>query len=134
LGAEWYESLLIDYDVASNYGNWAYVAGVGNDPRASEGEPRKFNPVKQAFDYDAKGEYVRTWIGEFNGFNMKEEWLFQAWKALEKDDSDVVAKLRGIEWAKDPLVRINYEAKGKRASNDKKKAKPKGRGPGGKQK
>lgn len=35
-----------------------YVAGVGNDPRAS----RHFNCIKQAKDYDAHGEYVQTWI------------------------------------------------------------------------
>ena len=28
LGAEWFESLLIDHDVCSNYGNWNYVAGI----------------------------------------------------------------------------------------------------------
>jgi hypothetical protein len=38
----------IDHDVCSNYGNWVYVAGVGNDPR----ENRHFNMIKQAFDYD----------------------------------------------------------------------------------
>ncbi|TAQ88712.1 hypothetical protein B7494_g2951 [Chlorociboria aeruginascens] len=55
IGAEYYESTLVDHDVNSNWGNWQYVAGVGNDPR---GEARIFNPVKQAFDYDAKGEYT----------------------------------------------------------------------------
>ncbi|KAJ8114968.1 hypothetical protein ONZ43_g4778 [Nemania bipapillata] len=53
-GAEWYEFMLIDYDVNSNWSNWQYVAGVGNDPR---GEARIFNPVKQAFDYDKNGDY-----------------------------------------------------------------------------
>lgn len=43
IGAEWYETLLADYDVSSNWGNWQYNAGVGNDPR----ESRTFNPVKQ---------------------------------------------------------------------------------------
>lgn len=43
IGAEWYESLLCDYDLSSNWGNWQYNAGVGNDPR----EARVFNPVKQ---------------------------------------------------------------------------------------
>ncbi|MEM9164720.1 MAG: DASH family cryptochrome, partial [Cyanobacteria bacterium P01_F01_bin.4] len=33
MGAEWFESLLIDYDVCSNWGNWNYTAGVGNDAR-----------------------------------------------------------------------------------------------------
>lgn len=38
----------IDYDVCSNYGNWLYSAGIGNDPR----ENRKFNMIKQGLDYD----------------------------------------------------------------------------------
>ncbi len=32
-GASYFESILIDYDVCSNWGNWNYIAGVGNDPR-----------------------------------------------------------------------------------------------------
>lgn len=62
MGAEWFESLLIDYDVASNYGNWNYVAGIGNDPR----EDRYFNPLRQAKMYDPKGDYVRYWIPELS--------------------------------------------------------------------
>ena len=27
LGAEWFESQLLDHDVCSNYGNWNYAAG-----------------------------------------------------------------------------------------------------------
>nr|AWY11212.1 cryptochrome dash [Hermissenda crassicornis] len=62
LGAEWFESMLIDHDVCSNYGNWLYSAGIGNDPR----ENRKFNVVKQGLDYDADGAYVRTWVPELS--------------------------------------------------------------------
>jgi len=58
LGAEYFESLLIDYDPASNWGNWNYVAGVGNDPR----ENRYFNPKTQAERYDPEGKYVRFWL------------------------------------------------------------------------
>lgn len=57
MGAAWFESLLIDYDVCSNYGNWNYVAGVGNDPR----EGRQFNPAKQAKQYDPHGAYQQLW-------------------------------------------------------------------------
>ena len=60
LGAEWFESLLVDYDVASNWGNWAYAAGVGNDARGF----RFFNVTKQSKDYDPTGEYARHWIPE----------------------------------------------------------------------
>jgi deoxyribodipyrimidine photo-lyase len=59
-GAEWFESLLIDYDVASNWGNWNYTAGVGNDARGF----RFFNIFKQAKDYDPQGNYVKLWLPE----------------------------------------------------------------------
>ena len=57
IGASYFESLLIDYDVHSNYGNWLYVAGVGNDPR-----DRKFNVKLQAERYDTQGKYQRLWL------------------------------------------------------------------------
>ncbi len=60
MGAEYFESLLLDYDPASNWGNWNYVAGVGNDPR----ENRYFNPQTQASRYDPDGTYVRHWLPE----------------------------------------------------------------------
>ncbi len=60
LGALWFESQLVDYDVASNWGNWAYLAGVGNDPRGS----RRFNIAKQAQTHDPTGEFVREWLSE----------------------------------------------------------------------
>ena len=63
LGAEWFESQLLDHDVCSNYGNWNYAAGIGNDPR----ENRKFNMIKQGLDYDAEGDYVRLWVKELEG-------------------------------------------------------------------
>lgn len=58
-GAAYFESMLIDYDVHSNWGNWMYVSGVGNDPR-----DRKFNPSLQAERYDPKGNYQRLWLQE----------------------------------------------------------------------
>jgi deoxyribodipyrimidine photo-lyase len=60
LGAEWFESQLIDYDVCSNWGNWNYMAGVGNDARGF----RYFNILKQARDYDPQGDYVKHWLPE----------------------------------------------------------------------
>ncbi|WP_181039995.1 DASH family cryptochrome [Aureitalea marina] len=57
IGAAYFESMLIDYDVHSNYGNWMYVAGVGNDPR-----DRKFNVASQAERYDPNGRFQRIWL------------------------------------------------------------------------
>ncbi|WP_407556754.1 DASH family cryptochrome [Winogradskyella sp. 4-2091] len=57
IGAAYFESLLIDYDVHSNYGNWLYVAGVGNDPR-----DRTFNVELQAERYDANRTFRSLWL------------------------------------------------------------------------
>jgi len=57
-GAAYFEQQLIDYDVCSNWGNWAYLAGVGNDPRGN----RYFNIEKQANEYDKSKEYRNLWL------------------------------------------------------------------------
>ncbi|SFA77229.1 deoxyribodipyrimidine photo-lyase (single-stranded DNA-specific) [Flavobacterium swingsii] len=57
-GAAYFEQQLIDYDVSSNWGNWAYLAGVGNDPRGH----RYFNIEKQASDYDKSREFRNLWL------------------------------------------------------------------------
>ena len=59
-GAAYFEEKLIDYCPANNWGNWAYIAGVGNDPK----EYRHFTILKQAGEYDPHGDYVRLWIPE----------------------------------------------------------------------
>jgi deoxyribodipyrimidine photo-lyase len=63
-GAAYFETRLIDYDPASNYGNWAYVAGVGNDSRN-----RSFDVLWQAHRYDPDAEYVRRWVPELDGLS-----------------------------------------------------------------
>lgn len=58
-GALYFEEKLIDYSPASNWGNWAYIAGAGNDAKENP-----FDIEKQAAEYDPKGEYVKLWLGE----------------------------------------------------------------------
>ena len=57
IGAAYFESMLVDYDVHSNYGNWMYVSGVGNDPR-----DRVFNVKLQAERYDSNQKYRKQWL------------------------------------------------------------------------
>ena len=57
MGAYWFERQLIDHDPCSNWGNWAYIAGVGNDPRGG----RRFDVQGQAERYDPDEGYVRHW-------------------------------------------------------------------------
>lgn len=109
LGAEWYEMCLVDYDLSSNWGyvsstrlrrynadccrNWQYNSGVGNDPREG-GVGRKFNPVKQGYDYDPQAEYVKTWVEEV------------------KDVSNPAEAFQYQSAAGDPLVRIEFKSRG----------------------
>ncbi|MDG1473474.1 MAG: DASH family cryptochrome [Porticoccaceae bacterium] len=58
-GARFMEQHLIDFDVASNWANWQYLAGVGADPRGH----RQFDLKKQAAMHDSKGEFTSKWQG-----------------------------------------------------------------------
>jgi len=114
IGAEWYEMNLIDYDVSSNWGNWQYVAGVGNDPR---GDARIFNPVKQAVDYDSNGDYIRTWVPELrdvgrevSGTPQEQQealmGVYQAWRIPVEEKKKL--GLEGVDWVENPLIRIDF--------------------------
>ena len=59
-GKRHFDRLLIDGDVASESGNWQWVAGTGTDPRRG----RVLNPVRQARRFDPDGEYVRRYVAE----------------------------------------------------------------------
>jgi deoxyribodipyrimidine photo-lyase len=59
-GAAHFLELLLDGDVASNSGNWQWVAGTGADTRPG----RIFNPWRQVARFDPDGEYVRSWVPE----------------------------------------------------------------------
>ena len=59
-GAAWFEEHLLDYDPASNWGNWAYLAGVASDPRRRS----LANALRQARHYDPEATYVSLWLPE----------------------------------------------------------------------
>ena len=140
IGAEWYEYLLVDYDMASNWGNWQYVAGVGNDPR----QGRVFNPVKQALDYDPEGEYIKTWVPELRDVNIWKSMgtdkreidqqrlmgLYQAWRLNDSEKGNL--SLKGVDWVDAPLARIQFSVnRGKgRGGHDGGKRGQRGRGRG----
>ncbi|CAE6932740.1 Belongs to the DNA photolyase family [Vibrio sp. B1REV9] len=65
-GAAYFEAQLIDYDVASNWGNWQYLAGVGADPRGT----RQFNLEKQTQMYDPYMEFIDRWKGRCAGAHL----------------------------------------------------------------
>jgi deoxyribodipyrimidine photo-lyase len=56
-GAAYFEEKLIDYSPASNWGNWAFIAGV-NDARES-----RYNILtKPAKELETKSDFIDTWL------------------------------------------------------------------------
>ena len=102
MGAEYFESLLLDYDPCSNYGNWMYNATVGHDPRN-----RYFNILNQANRYDKKGEYVRYWLSELK--NVPAEFIHQP-HTIPPDQQKLYELEIGIDYPK-PMIDLeqSYE-------------------------
>ena len=65
-GAAYFEQQLLDYDVASNWGNWQYLAGVGADPRGK----RHFDLDKQTRQYDPEGRFINKWQGQIQNLPL----------------------------------------------------------------
>jgi deoxyribodipyrimidine photo-lyase len=63
LGETWFWDCLFDADIASNPGNWQWVAGSGLDASPYF---RIFNPVTQGEKFDHAGTYVRRWLPELS--------------------------------------------------------------------
>ncbi|WP_417356755.1 FAD-binding domain-containing protein [Gallaecimonas pentaromativorans] len=58
-GADWFERQLLDYDVAANWGNWAYIAGLGASTR-----PIYFDVAWQSRQHDREASYIKAWLPE----------------------------------------------------------------------
>jgi len=99
-GAAYFEEKLIDYCPANNWGNWAYIAGVGNDPR----EYRHFNILKQAMEYDPQGEYIRLWIPELAAISATQ--IHQPWKLskIERAESQLKSYMESPAYAPEPVA------------------------------
>ena len=96
MGAEWFESLLIDYDVCSNWGNWNYTAGVGNDARGF----RYFNIPKQSKDYDPKALYIKHWLPELDP--LPSAIAREPWKLTQDEQKRYGVRL-GVDYPR-PVV------------------------------
>ncbi|PSF38185.1 cryptochrome DASH [Aphanothece hegewaldii CCALA 016] len=96
MGSEWFESMLIDYDVCSNWGNWNYTAGVGNDARGF----RYFNIPKQSKDYDPNGEYLKYWLPELE--SIPGDKIHEPWK-LSQEEQKRYGVILGVDYPR-PVV------------------------------
>ncbi|WP_111307377.1 cryptochrome/photolyase family protein [Confluentibacter sediminis] len=61
-GEAYFAEKLHDYDMASNVGNWQWVAGCGVDAAPYF---RIFNPTTQIEKFDTDLKYIHTWVPNF---------------------------------------------------------------------
>lgn len=61
-GEAYFAEKLLDYELASNLGNWQWVAGSGVDAAPYF---RIFNPTTQIEKFDKDKEYIKKWVKEF---------------------------------------------------------------------
>jgi deoxyribodipyrimidine photo-lyase len=66
-GAKYFEQKLIDYSPASNWGNWAFIAGINNDPK----DAKFFNIAKLPVEADMKSDFIDTWLPDLKDVTEK---------------------------------------------------------------
>lgn len=62
-GEAYFAEKLLDYDLASNNGNWQWAAGTGCDAAPYF---RVFNPQLQTEKFDPEHKYIRRWLPEYD--------------------------------------------------------------------
>lgn len=65
-GEAYFAEKLLDYELASNNGNWQWAAGTGCDAAPYF---RVFNPSEQLKKFDGQMEYIKKWIPELMSGN-----------------------------------------------------------------
>ena len=68
-GEAYFAEKLLDFELASNNGNWQWVAGCGCDAASYF---RVFNPWEQQKKFDKEGHYIRRWVQEFDTLEYPE--------------------------------------------------------------
>jgi len=61
-GEAYFAEKLLDYEQASNVGNWQWAAGTGADAQPYF---RIFNPASQVKKFDRDYQYIKRWVPEF---------------------------------------------------------------------
>ncbi|WP_430817274.1 cryptochrome/photolyase family protein [Carboxylicivirga sp. RSCT41] len=65
-GEAYFASKLLDFELASNNGNWQWSAGTGCDAAPYF---RIFNPTEQQRKFDPHLMYIRQWVDDFDTLN-----------------------------------------------------------------
>jgi len=102
-GADHFESLLLDYDVCSNWGNWVAAAGL------TGGRVNRFNIAKQSKDYDPDGKYLRHWLPELK--DVPAPQIHEPW-TMSKSDQEKYNVRIGLDYPEPPRSKFRYRNDG----------------------
>lgn len=97
LGAEWFESTLIDYEPASNWFNWAFTCvprATGGNSIQEEAKPLRpprtrlqtLEAIYWAAQQDPDGEYIKLWVPELRG--LRGDLAREPWKATSQEPEE----------------------------------------------
>lgn len=67
-GEAYFAEKLLDYELASNNGNWQWAAGTGCDAAPYF---RVFNPITQAEKFDPDQAYRKRWLGDLKDYKTE---------------------------------------------------------------
>ncbi len=102
-GEKYFATRLVDYDPASNNGNWQWVAGTGAD---SQPYFRIFNPWKNT--YDPKAIYIKKWIPELKDVPVKDIYR---WNECYKEYSNVSYNKPIVDYKEQRIKALNMYKK-----------------------
>jgi deoxyribodipyrimidine photo-lyase len=71
-GEAYFARKLLDYELASNNGNWQWAAGTGVDAQPYF---RIFNPHSQIKKFDPNQQYIKRWVPEFGSPDYAKEMV-----------------------------------------------------------
>ena len=71
-GEAYFAEKLLDYEMASNVGNWQWAAGSGVDAAPYF---RIFNPMTQVDKFDKDKKYINRWVTDINEFSYPDKMV-----------------------------------------------------------
>ncbi len=89
-GEAYFAEKLLDYELASNNGNWQWAAGTGCDAAPYF---RIFNPYSQQMKFDRNMKYIRKWVPELETSNYPKPMIdhdFARQRALSVYKSGII--------------------------------------------
>lgn len=101
LGEQYFAQKLIDYDVATNNGNWQSIMGGGPYQTPYF---RVMNPWIQSVKFDPDAEYIKKWVPELRAISAK---TIHKWYDLEeRPDIDYPAPIADYWDQKDKVLAL----------------------------